>query len=210
MAIMNDHSLERAISWGQQDRFSIMDRLGMWLSERQIRRRVDGFQGKRIADVGCGYQAVLVRQILEDVAHATLLDVSICDELKANAKVTAVEGFLPDALERISDTTIDVVLCNNVLEHLSEPRVTIEHMRRMLVPGGVAFLNVPSWSGKVVLETAAFRLGWTSVVQINDHKAYYAPRDLWRVVIEGGFKPREIRCRTHKFGLNTYAVCTKS
>lgn len=208
MATIN-HGVERTKSWGQQYRFSIFDRFGMWLSERQIRRRVSGFQGKRIADVGCGYQAVFVRQILDEVAHATLLDLSLCDELKTNAKVTAVEGPLPDALERIPDSTIDVVLCNNVLEHLSQPRVAIEHMQRILVPSGVAFLNVPSWVGKVVLETAAFRLGWTSAAEIDDHKAYYAPRDLWRLVVESGFKPREIRCQTHKFGLNTYAVCTK-
>jgi SAM-dependent methyltransferase len=200
---------ERTKSWGEKYRFSAMDRLGMWLSERQIRRRVNGFRGKRIADVGCGYHGVFIRRIIDEVAHATVLDLSLSSELKANAKLTALEGRLPEVLQRVGDCTVDVVLCNNVLEHLAEPRVAVEHVRRMLVPGGVAFVNVPSWAGKAVLETAAFRLGWTSAAEIDDHKAYYARRDLWRLLVEGGFKPREIQCHTHKFGLNTYAVCAK-
>jgi 2-polyprenyl-3-methyl-5-hydroxy-6-metoxy-1,4-benzoquinol methylase len=203
------HGIERTKSWGEQYHFSAMDWVGMWLSERQIRKRLNGFEGKRFADVGCGYQAVFARQILPEVKHATLLDLSLCDELKTNAKVTALEGPLPGVLERVADSTLDVVLCNNVLEHLSQPTIAVQHIRRMLASGGVAFVNVPSWTGKVVLETAAFRLGWTSAAEIDDHKAYYAQRDLWRLLVGGGFKPREVACHSHKFGLNTYAVCTK-
>ncbi|MDP9152103.1 MAG: methyltransferase domain-containing protein [Myxococcota bacterium] len=200
----------RTKSWGQQSDFSVMDRFGMWLSERQIRKRVGGFRGKRIADIGCGYHAVFVKQILHEVAHATVLDLVLSEELKSESNLTAFEGPLPDTLERFDDGTLDVVLCNNVIEHLSKPKTAIEHMRRMLVPNGVLFLNVPSWTGKVVLETAAFRLGWTRADEIDDHKAYYAPRELWRLLVESGFKPSEIQCRKHKFGLNTYALCTKS
>jgi 2-polyprenyl-3-methyl-5-hydroxy-6-metoxy-1,4-benzoquinol methylase len=204
-----DRGVSRTKSWGESVRFSPMDRVGMWLSERQIRRQLGGFRDKHIADVGCGHGAVFMRQILDEVAHATLVDLSLADDLKTNPKVTVVEGLLPSALAGVADASVDAVVCNNVLEHLWQPRVALEHILRILSPSGTAFLNVPSWRGKVVLETAAFRLKWTSADEIDDHKAYYGPRELWRLLVESGFKPSHIACHTHKLGLNTYAVCRK-
>jgi hypothetical protein len=45
---------------------------------------------------------------------------------------------------------------------------------------------------------------------MNDHKMYYAPRDLWPLLVRAGFLPQHIALGTHKFGLNTYAVCRVS
>jgi SAM-dependent methyltransferase len=203
---LHDRSVERTMSWGERYRFSVMDRFGMWLSRRQIERQVNGFRGKRVGDIGCGFDAVFVRSVLEEVQAATVVDLSLAAELKAHPKIDAVEGHLPDVLARIPSQSLDVIVCNNVLEHLWEPIRAIAEIRRALAPGGVCFLNVPSWRGKVVLETAAFRLGITSAEEIDDHKAYYEPRELWQLVVKGGFKPSQVTCRTHKFGLNTYAV----
>ena len=69
-------------------------------------------------------------------------------------------------------------------------------------------MNVPSWLGKPFLEFASFRLGVTNTAEeIDDHKAYYDPRDLWPMLVRAGFRPSRIRCFRHKFGLNTSAVC---
>ena len=51
------------------------------------------------------------------------------------------------------------------------------------------------------------RLGVSPVEEMDDHKAYYNPRDLWPMLVRAGFRPSQIRCRRHKFGLNTYAIC---
>jgi len=68
-------------------------------------------------------------------------------------------------------------------------------------------VNVPSWRGKRFLELSAYRLGLSPAEEIDDHKAYYDPRDLWPLLVRAGFRPSEIRCFRHKFGLNTFAVC---
>ncbi len=201
-------TVDRTKSWGQDYRFSLIDRAGTWLNVRQIRRRVRGFRGKAVADIGCGFQAVFARSILDDVARATLVDLALAEDLKQDAKVTAIEGELPEVLERVQSQSLDVVVCNNVLEHLWQPSVALQHVRRMLKPGGLAYLNVPSWQGKPFLELAAFRLGLTSPSEIDDHKAYYNRRELWRLVVSSGFKPSRVECHSHKFGLNTFAVCT--
>ncbi|SRR6266536_20421 len=208
MSMSDVPRVNRGKSWGQDYEFSLMDRFGMWLSTRQIRRRLGGLTEKDVCDIGCGFNAVFIRSILDEVRSATVVDLSLAPDLKENPKVHAIEGILPDVLDRIAEHSLDIVICNNILEHLWDPKKALERVRRMLRHGGACFLNVPSWRGKFVLETAAFRLGITSREEINDHKTYYAPRELWSLVVKSGFKPSEIICRTHKFGLNTYAVCT--
>lgn len=195
-------------SFGQYVPPNPVDRAGIYLSHRRMRRSVGGFGGKRIADVGCGYHAMVVRDLLHEVEHATLVDLAISDELKARPNVRALESRLPEALEHIPDATLDVVICNNVLEHLWSPETAVAHFRRMLRQNGIAVLNVPSWRGKRVLEFASFRLHVVPEVEIDDHKRYYSPHELWTLLVKGGFRPSEIkRCFTHKFGLNTYADC---
>jgi 2-polyprenyl-3-methyl-5-hydroxy-6-metoxy-1,4-benzoquinol methylase len=202
------NDVDRTSSYGQGYGLTLLDRAGSWLNARQIRRRVGGLAGKRVADFGCGFEAFFARSILDEVAHLTLVDLSLADDLKHHSKVTAIEGALPDVLERLDSQSVDVVVCNNVLEHLWEPAVALKHVRRVLSPAGTAYVNVPSWQGKAVLELAAFRLGLTSPVEIDDHKAYYSRQELWRLVVASGFKPSRVECHTHKLGLNTFAVCT--
>jgi len=74
---------------------------------------------------------------------------------------------------------------------------------------GLAVVNVPSWRGKRFLEFSAFRLGTSPADEMQDHKAYYDPRDLWPILVRAGFAPRDIQCLRHKFGLNTFAACRK-
>jgi SAM-dependent methyltransferase len=197
----------RRESFGQSHRLTPVDRFGVWLSGRSIHRHVDTFRGKRIADVGCGYNATFARTVLDDVEHAVLLDLSVDPQLKAHPHVEVMEGSLPGTLAQIQDESVDVVLCTSVLEHLWEPQRALDEMRRLLLPGGVCLVNVPSWLGKRALELSAFRLGLSPAEEMNDHKAYYDPRDLWPMLVRAGFRPQDLRVARHKFGLNTFAVC---
>lgn len=190
-----------------RSRLTITDRCGTWLSARRLRRLVPSYHGLRVGDFGCGYHAAFVRSVLDDVAHAVLVDRNVAPDLHAHAKVTVIEGELPDALASVPDESLDVVMAVSVLEHLSRPEDALCHFRRVLAPGGTLFVNVPSWWGKRALELAAFRLGATDPAMIDDHKRYYDPRDLWPLLVAAGFRPRSIRCSRHKFGLNTFAVC---
>jgi SAM-dependent methyltransferase len=184
-----------------------VDRLGVWLSARRLHHEVGTFAGKRIGDFGCGFHATFVRSILDEVASAVLVDVSLADDLKTHPKIRAIEGRLPTAMRDLPDASLDVALCTSVLEHLTEPFETLCELRRLLAPGGTCVVNVPSWRGKRFLELSAFRLGTSPPDSIDDHKTYYDPRDLWPLLVRAGFRPRRIKCRRHKFGLNTFAAC---
>ena len=197
----------RTASFGQNHRLTVLDRAGAWLSAASIRRCVGSFDGLTVADLGCGYNATFVRSVLPAVARAYLLDVALAPDLKSHAKVTAYEGPLEETAGRLEPSSIDVVMCMSVLEHLWQPRDLLKICHDITRPGGVCLLNVPSWLGKRALETTAFKLGLSTPAEIDDHKTYFDPKDLWPLLVEAGFRPRNIRCYKHKFGLNTFAVC---
>ena len=197
----------RTQSYLQDGRGTVVDRFGVWLSARQIRRAVPTFAGKRVGDFGCGFQASFSRTIVGDVAGLTLVDVALADDLKADPRIRAIEGQLPGALAGLPAASLDVVMIVSVLEHVSDPAGLLREVRRLLAPGGVALVNVPSWRGKRYLELATFRLHLGAACEVDDHKMYYDVRDLWPMLVAAGFRPSQIDCFSHKFGLNTFAVC---
>ena len=196
----------RAASYGQHRAPTPVDRLGVWLSAVAVRRSAR-FADARFGDFGCGYDATFARTQLEAARSAVLVDVALAEDLRAHPKVTATEGSLPDVLPTLETGSLDVALCLNVLEHLWEPEDALRELRRIGVSGGLVLLNVPSWRGKRFLELAAFRLGVSPAEEMDDHKRYYDPRDLWPLLVRAGFRPSGIRCYAHKAGLNTFAAC---
>ena len=201
--------MSRQGSYGQTRQPTLVDRFGIWLSARRIRAYAGNPSGKRIGDFGCGHDARIARSFLTSADHLVLVDLSVSPELKENPKVTAIEGELPDALRTLPDASLDIILCNSVLEHLWAPLDAVTAFHRLLTPDGVALINVPSWRGKWFLEFSAFRLGLSPAEEMDDHKAYYDPRDLWPMLVRAGFLPHNITCFRHKFGLNTFAACRK-
>jgi len=190
-------SEQRTRSYLQDGRGTPVERFGVWLSARQIRRFVPSFAGKRVGDFGCGYQATFARTVLGEAQSLVLVDVALADDLKSDPRIQAIEEPLPAALVMLPDASLDV----------SDPAGLLREVRRLLAPGGVALVNVPSWRGKRYLELATFRLRLGAASEVDDHKMYYDVRDLWPMLVAAGFRPSGIKCFPHKFGLNTFAVC---
>ena len=207
-AVLREGMRERAYGQGYEP--TIVDRFGVWLSARQIRRYAGSLAGKRLGDFGCGYQAAFVRKVLPELQQAVLVDSALAADLKSLPNVTAIEGILPEVLEQVSPSSLDIVLCISVLEHLWEPLPVLQHCIRIVRPEGVCLFNVPSWRGKKFLEYSAYRLGLSPKDEMDDHKTYYDVQDLWPLLVRAGFLPRHIRCFSHKFGLNTFAVCRRA
>ncbi len=200
----------RSTAFGQSGSLTAADRLGIWLSGYRVRKEVGSFASKSIGDFGCGFQARFTRSVLGEVSSATLVDVALADDLKVHPKVKAIEGTLPEALHDVATDSLDVVVCVSVIEHLWHPEVALAEFHRILAPGGTCVVNVPSWRGKRFLELSAFRLGLSPAEEMDDHKRYFDPRDLWPLLVQAGFLPHGIRCYRHKLGLNTFAACRKS
>lgn len=197
----------RTRAYGQNYEPTLVDRFGVWLSARQIRKYTGSLAGKQLGDFGCGYHAAFARTALPELERAVLVDCALAPDLKSHPKVTALEGVLPGVLAQVPSASLQVVLCISVLEHLWDPLEALQQCLRIVRPGGICLFNVPSWRGKQFLEYSAFRLGLSPKDEMDDHKAYYDVKDFWPLLVRAGFLPSNIRCFSHKFGLNTFAVC---
>ena len=199
---------QRGSAYGQHG-LTAVDRFGVWLSKRAILRRMRGAADLVVADLGCGYQAVLLRALLPWLREGVGVDLKVSGEARQIRKLSFVEGRLEDALPRLAEDRFDLVLLISVLEHLADPLGALRHCWRVLTAGGRLLVNVPTWRGKWFLECSAFRLGTSPACEMDDHKMYYDKRDLWPLLVKAGFKPSRLELRYHKFGLNLFAVAVK-
>jgi SAM-dependent methyltransferase len=189
---------------------TFVDRFGVFLSRRPIRKVVGQYASPDVLDIGCGFQATQLRDLAPLIGSGTGIDSRISDEAKAVPNLKFIEGGAEKALPTIPPASFDVVMMISVLEHLWEPLDALHQCRRLLRPDGTLLLNVPNWLGKEFLELSAFRLRLSTPEGVEDHKAYYDKRDLWPLLVKSGFKPSQIRMKYHKLGLNLLAVARMS
>ena len=193
-----------------QHGWSSADRLGLWLSQRAIRRHLPPGHGLELLELGCGYRAVQLLALRDRLRHGTGVDFRIAPEIKTAEGFSFREGSIETILPGLAGASFDAVLLNSVLEHLADPGFALAGAARVLRPGGTLLVNVPTWRGKIFLEFSAFRLGQSPKVEMDDHKMYYDKRDLWPLLVRAGFRPSQIHLSYHKFGLNLFAVAVKS
>lgn len=200
---------DREESYGQRG-VSMVDRFGVYLSKRAIFRNLTKRSGLSALDLGCGYHATLLHAIHPSLESGVGVDLKISDAARRTPQLSYIEGTVEDVLPRLEDGRFDLILFISVLEHIWDPAVALKHCHRLLKSGGVLLVNVPTWRGKFFLEFSAFKLGASPAVEMDDHKMYYDKRDLWPLLVRGGFAPSRLKLRYHKFGLNLFAAATKN
>jgi SAM-dependent methyltransferase len=97
-------------------------------------------EGKWILDVGCGI-GTYVKRFREFSTHVYGIDVSV----KRLAEST-MPNLLAAAGERLpfGDQTFDVIVFNEVIEHVADDRLAIEDSMRVLRPGGHIVIYAPN------------------------------------------------------------------
>ena len=181
---------DRSGSFGQAHSLSPVDRFGIWLSRRSLHHHAGEFAGRRVADIGCGFEATFARSILDEVDTLTLVDLALAPDLLDDPRVLSIQGTLPGSLDDVADSSQDLTMCMSVVEHVWDDLALVRGLRRITAPGGTVVINVPSWLGKSALEFSAFRLGLSPAGEMNDHKRYYDPKDLWPLLVRAGFVPQ--------------------
>lgn len=106
-------------------------------------------RGMRVLDVACG--AGYGAQILCGAGASTYVGVDISSEAlrlaETRYKVSENISFvLGDActLDGIGDSTIDVAVSFETIEHLPDPRRFLARIRDTLVPGGILIISTPN------------------------------------------------------------------
>ncbi len=195
-------------SYGQKT-LTVVDRFGVWLSQRAIARRLPQGNDLEVLELGCGFHASNLVALVPRLKRGAGVDFQIAPEAEKLEKLSFYKGAIEEAISSLIGQRFDAVLLISVLEHLKDPLSIIEASRNLLKRSGVLLINVPTWRGKGFLEFSAFRLGLSPKVEMDDHKMYYDKRDLWPLLVRAGFKPSMIELRYHKFGLNLFAVARR-
>lgn len=195
-------------AYGQQG-LTVLDRAGVWLSQRAIARHLPNRSDLTVLELGCGFYAAQLVALAPRLSRGVGVDFQLSPALATMEKFEFHQGSIEDTLPKLSAERFDAVLLISVLEHCWDPLFVIESARGLLKPSGVLLINVPTWRGKGFLEFSAFRAGLSPRVEMDDHKMYYDKRDLWPLLVRAGFKPSFIHLRYHKFRLNLFAVARR-
>jgi len=172
---------------------------------RQVLPVVARYRDCVMLDIGCGWEAKLLRSVEFSIARGEGIDQK-APEL-CTKKLTTRRLQLSDSLP-YRDESFDVVTMLAVLEHLSYPRAIVAEICRVLKPGGRLLLTVPSKAAKPVLEFLAYRLGLVSEAEIRDHKCYYTKHSLRELMSLTGL---EIEAHHYfQLGMNNLLICHKS
>lgn len=205
---MTTDSLPHKEAFGQRKR-SFFEKAGGYLSASRLRHVFKGKREMTVLDIGCGYHAFLLKGLDSHLKAGVGVDRAV-DESLDGGKYSFHRGEIDQVLPQLPGAGFDGILIINTLEHLWEPVKVLTECYRLLKPGGLLFVNVPSWFGKWFLEMQAYYLGGDTSGEVDDHKMYYNKRDLWPLLVKAGFRPSLIRLHYHKFGLSTYAVATRA
>lgn len=196
----------REKSFASDGNINRLDKFGRYLSKRKVSRAIGKTEEKTILDLGCGYDVGISIQFQGKAKKIYAIDLLVDSSLQDSfSNIEILEGFIPDILAKLPDNEIDIIIANNILEHLSAPQDVLKILHSKVRKDFTFYYNVPSWLGRYALEFAAFELGRAPREEMIDHKTYFGKKDLWQLLVNSGMRPDDFRVRSHKFGLNTFA-----
>jgi len=109
--------------------------------------------GKAVVDIGCG-AGNLLQDVVKRAAPARVVgvDYAVAGVERARRAVPGGEFHSCSLYELDLQETFDVVLCTEVLEHLSKPEAAMRILVRLCADDGVIVITVPdgehdSWTG---------------------------------------------------------------
>lgn len=116
-----------------------LEHLHRYLAARRL------VQGKRVLDIACGegYGSDLLTGAAAKVIGVDLDEASIAHARRTYAR-SNIEFLLGDATAiPVADSSVDVVVSFETIEHLTDHRTLMLEIKRVLAPGGVLVLSSP-------------------------------------------------------------------
>ena len=216
---------------------SIFDKLLRTMRLMRVLPSIREFDNPRLLDIGCGFEARLLREVEGYIAKGVGIDYKAPEihtdklhtfsyvfeskhelGLEASSSIWgggANTGYLTRHSPNQCSITLpfenesfEIVTMLAVIEHLSAPIAMLREIERVLVPNGILLLTAPSHVAKPVLECLSYRLHLIDEREIRDHKRYYNKRDF----IESLAQVPHLKLLNHRYfqcGMNNFLKAQK-
>lgn len=160
-------------------------------------------RGGVLVDIGCDQPQVLIDRVNEEMKACIGLDIVVESHTYNNVKI-----LHQDVKKKIElpSTSADAITLLAVLEHMKYPKEIIAECFRILKPGGVLLITVPSPASKPILELFAI-LGLVRREMIEQHENYFTTNRLRALMEETGFS--HITVDLFELGCNTFCKAVK-
>jgi ubiquinone/menaquinone biosynthesis C-methylase UbiE len=156
-------------------------------------------RGERVLDVACG-TGIVARQALERVGDGGLLvGTDINPGMLAVARTAAPGSNWREANAEdlpFPDDAFDVVFCQLGLQFFADKPAAARELRRVLVPGGRLFVNVPGPTPRLfgeLEEALARHLGSDVARFVRAVFSFHDPRELRELLSSAGFEQVKAR-----------------
>lgn len=90
-----------------------------------------------------------------------------------------------------SNAPYDIFMCNQVLEHLDNPKEALQTLRQLIKKGAVGFISVPNFNkNRIMKEIQAIKKGQPFSKDIDPlgHLNYFSPESFYKLLEECGFQ----------------------
>lgn len=142
----------------------------------------------RLLDVGCGAGRLLRRMQRRGWAvEGVDFDEQAAKKVTQRYGITAHVGDLSECA--IPAASFDVIAMSQTVEHLFDPRATIQECLRILKPGGLLVMTTPNVNSLGAQEFQQFWRGW----EPPRHLHLFSVATLHRLTADAGFKIDEAR-----------------
>lgn len=144
-------------------------------------------------DVGCGAGG-FGRGLRRDRPAARIVGVEAvpdsADRARANGYDEVVEGYFPDAADRLHER-FDALVFNDVLEHMVDPWAAIRAVDRFLMPNGYLVASIPNVRYFPVVVDLVRKDDWTYTdwgVLDRTHLRFFTKTTMCRMFSDAGYE----------------------
>lgn len=141
-----------------------------------------------LVDFGCDFEMTLIKKIKNQMKR--VIGIDIVSQPKKFDNVEIIPADLEKRLP-LAANLADTVTMLAVLEHLPHPERAVKDAYRILKPGGVFLVTVPSQRVKAILPVLA-KLKLVRSEMIEQHENYFSPEQLQRLARQAGFSQVEV------------------
>ena len=162
----------------------------------QSPNKVSSSEPIRILDSGCGDGINLFglgKIVREKGWHARIFGVDYnplrIERASVFSDIAEIRQSSLDALP-YHDGCFDVVLCNQVLEHIQQDKKVVLELKRVLRSGGILIVGVPNEG--CFLGRFRNHVVQRSILQTTDHVNFYTKESISNLISEAGFSISKI------------------